>query len=68
MLGESLTEKLKSDGARFEFIGLGKNEQDNDCLFVYVRPRDTKNLRQAPQEWQGISVKYIRLGNAIKPM
>jgi hypothetical protein len=66
MLGESLSEKLKSDGTIYEFVGLGKDEQDNECLFVYIRPREVKNLHQAPQKWLGLSVKYFQLESHLK--
>ena len=66
MLDKSLSEKLESEGNVFEFIVLGKDDQDNDCLLVYIRPADSKKLRNAPQEWQGASVKYFNLGSSLK--
>jgi hypothetical protein len=68
MLGKSLSEKLENEGAVFEFIVLGKDEQNKECLFVYIRPADSKKLRRAPQEWCGLSVKYLQLGKELKEL
>ena len=66
MLSQSLSEKLENEGTVFEFIALGKDDQDNDCLFVYIRPTNSKKLSNVPQEWEGVPVKYFLFGRNLK--
>jgi hypothetical protein len=67
-LSRSLSEKLENEGTIFEFIVLGKDEQDRECLFVYIRPVNAKKLNHAPQEWCGLAVKYLQLGKELKEL
>jgi hypothetical protein len=68
MVGGSLSEKLENEGVVFEFIVLGKDEQDKECLFVYIRPANSKKLSCAPQEWCGLSVKYLQFGKELREL
>ena len=57
----TLAQELRNKNIIFEYIIVGKDDDDNDCLLIYIKPKNFKNISELPKEWNNIPIQPLKM-------